>query len=114
MQNAAETGAYLKKQLVNLKADHPIVGDVRGIGLFVALEFVSDQKTRVRFGPEDRMAARMTEKLRNHGLILNSRGDILHIGPPLCVTSKDVDQIVHAVDLSLWEIEGELGIARKP
>lgn len=114
VQNAADTGAYLKEQLVNLKADHPIVGDVRGIGLFVALEFVSDQKTRVRFGPEDRMAARMTEKLRNHGLILNSRGDILHIGPPLCVTSKDVDQIVHAVDLSLWEIEGELGIARKP
>ena len=114
VQNAAKTGAYLKEQLANLKPDHPIVGDVRGIGLFVALEFVSDQKTRARFGPEDRMAARMTEKLRDHGLILNSRGDILHIGPPLCVTRKDVDQIVHAVDLSLWEIEGELGIARKP
>ncbi|MDA1188997.1 MAG: aspartate aminotransferase family protein, partial [Chloroflexi bacterium] len=114
VQNAAATGAYLKEQLVALKPDHALVGDVRGIGLFVAMEFVSDHKAKTGFKPEDRMAARLTEKLRNHGLLLNSRGDILHLGPPLCITRDDVDQIVYAIDLSLWELEGELGIARKP
>mgnify|MGYP001314086488 CR=1 FL=1 len=47
-----------------------------------------------------------------HGLILAIYGDVLVFGPPLCITKQDVDEIVHAIDLSFWEVEGDLGIAR--
>jgi adenosylmethionine-8-amino-7-oxononanoate aminotransferase len=112
VQNAAEMGTYFKEQLTGLKVDHPIVGDVRGLGCFAALEFVSNGEAKTGFKPEDKMAQRMTEKLRKRGLLLRSRGDILHMGPPLCITRDDVDEIVHAIDVSLWELEGEMGIAR--
>ena len=39
-------------------------------------------------------------------------GSIIGIGPPICITRAEVDEIVHALDLSLWEVEGELGVAQ--
>ena len=36
----------------------------------------------------------------------------ISIGPPICITPAEVDEIVHALDLSLWEVEGELGVAQ--
>ena len=112
VQNSAEVGAYFKEELEGLKADHPIVGDVRGLGLLLAMELVSDRETKAKFPPEARIAARLNERFRQHGLIFRVRGEILGIGPPLCITRGDVDEIVHAIDLSLGEVEGELGIAR--
>ena len=112
VENAAEVGAYLKEQLEGLKVDHPIVGDVRGIGLLVAVELVSDRETKARFPKDARIPARLNEKFRTHGLIFHINSEILNIGPPLCITRDEVDEIIHAIDLSLWELEGELGIAR--
>ena len=111
IDNAAEVGSYFKEQLEGLKQDHPIVGDVRGIGLFLAIELVSDRETRAGFPKEVKISDRLNEKFRKHGLILRVGGEILGIGPPLCITRSEVDDIVHAIDLSLWEIEGDLGIA---
>jgi adenosylmethionine-8-amino-7-oxononanoate aminotransferase len=112
VENAAEVGAYFKEQLDGLKVDHPVVGDVRGIGLLMAVELVSDLKTKAKFPPEARIAARLNEKFRKHGLIFRVNSEIMNIGPPLCITRDEVDEIVHAIDLTLWEIEGELRIAR--
>ena len=39
-------------------------------------------------------------------------GNIIGIGPPICITQGEVDEIVHALDVSLWEVEGEMGIAQ--
>ncbi len=111
VRNSAEVGAYLKEQLVGLMTDHPIVGDVRGIGLLLGFELVSDRKTKARFDPELKVSDRLTERFKAHGLILRSYSGIVNVGPPLCVTRDDVDEIVHAIDLSLWELEGDLGIA---
>jgi adenosylmethionine-8-amino-7-oxononanoate aminotransferase len=112
VQNAAEVGGYLKEQLEGLMVDHPTVGDVRGLGLLTSLELVSDRGTKARFEPELELPTRLNQRFRDHGLILRLNGSILNICPPLCVTRDEVDEIVHAIDLSLWELEGELGIAK--
>jgi adenosylmethionine-8-amino-7-oxononanoate aminotransferase len=111
VEKSAETGAYFKKQLEGLKLDHPIVGDVRGVGLLVAVELVRDRSTKARFPREAKIPAQLTRKFREQGLIFRVNSEILSIGPPLCITRKEVDQIVHAIDRSLGELEGELGIA---
>ena len=111
VENAAETGEYLMEALTTLTGDHPIVGDVRGLGLLCAIELVSDRATKTGFGPETRMADRLTAKFSERGLILPVRGNVIPITPPLTVTRAEIDEIMHAIDLALWEIEGELGIA---
>ncbi|MXY43414.1 MAG: aspartate aminotransferase family protein [Dehalococcoidia bacterium] len=111
VENAAETGEYLMEALTTLTGDHPIVGDVRGLGLLCAIELVSDRATKAGFGPETRMADRLTAKFSERGLILPVRGNVIPITPPLTVTRAEIDEIMHAIDLALWEIEGELGIA---
>ncbi len=112
VQNSADVGAYFKEALEGLKVDHPLVGDVRGLGLLMAVELVADRETKAAFPREAKIPARLNEKFREHGLIFRINSEILNIGPPLCITREEVDDIVHALDLSLWELEGELGIAR--
>ncbi len=111
VQNAADTGAYFKGQLETLSADHPIVGDVRGIGLMLGVELVKDRRTKEHFDEHTDIDSRVREKLKKHGLLLGSNNGIISIGPPLVITRGQVDEIVHAIDLALWEIEGDLGIA---
>ncbi len=110
-ENAAETGEYLMESLTSLTGDHSIVGDVRGLGLLCAIELVSDRTTKAGFDPELRMSDRLTAKFGERGLILPVRGNVIPITPPLTITRAEIDEIMHAIDLALWEIEGELGIA---
>ena len=111
VENADNVGAYLMEALTSLIADHPIVGDVRGIGLLCAIELVSDRAAKRGFHPALAMPDRLSAKFRQHGLILPVRGNVVPITPPLTTTKRDVDEIIHAIDLALWEIEGELGVA---
>ena len=110
IDNSAKMGKYLKEQLEVLKTDHQIIGDVRGIGLLVAFEIVSDRKTKSLFSSDLSIPDRLTEKFFKHGLIFRVSNEILNIGPPLSITRSEIDEIVHAIDLSLWELEGELGL----
>ena len=112
VDNAAEVGAYFKQQLGGLMVDHPAIGDVRGLGLLLGMELVSDRGDKARFGPDLGVPSRLNDSFRRHGLLLRSRTETLIIGPPLCITREEVDEIVHAIDLSLWELEGELGISQ--
>lgn len=111
VENAATTGEYLMEALTTLTGDHPIVGDVRGLGLLCAIELVSERTTKAGFDPKLRMADRLTAKFGERGLILPVRGNVIPITPPLTTTRAEIDEIMHAIDLALWEIEGELGIA---
>ena len=111
VDNAAEVGGYFKRQLEGLMVDHPIVGDVRGIGLLMAIDLVSDRSTKAKFSEDKRISARLNERFKEHGLILRTgASQVINLGPPLCITKVEVDEIVHAIDLSLWEVEGGLGM----
>jgi len=112
VDNAREVGEYFKSQLQGMVNDHPYIGDIRGIGLFLAMELVSDRETKAGFEPDIEVGTRLTDKFKERGLIFRARENILHFGPPLCITRQDVDEIVHAVDIVLWEFEGECGVGR--
>ena len=112
VQNSAEVGAYFLEQLESLKEEHPIIGDVRGIGLLLAIEMVSDHETKEGFPPEARLAERLLEKFREEKLILRVEGQLINFGPPLCITRDDVNQIVSGLDRALGAVESELEIKR--
>ena len=112
VRNSREVGAYLKEQLQGLMGDHPIIGDVRGIGLLQAIELVADRDTKAPFSEDQKIHERLNERFKKYGMILRMTGPIISIGPPICITPAEVDEIVHALDLSLWEVEGELGVAQ--
>ena len=112
VENSAKVGAYFKEQLEGMMGDHPSIGEVRGRGLLMGMELVKDRQTWEPFAPEDRIADRLNESFKKNGLILRMAGPIVNIGPPLCITTSEVDEIVHALDLSLWELEGDLGMAQ--
>ena len=112
VENSRDVGAYFKEQLEGLAGDHPLIGDVRGRGLLMGVELVSDRETRAPVAEDVHIADKLNERFKKYGLILRMSGNIINIGPPICITEGEVDEIMHALDVSLWEVEGEMGIAQ--
>ena len=112
VERSAELGSYFLDLLKDVGRSRALVGDVRGIGLLVGLEIVSDRQTKAGFPESLKIADRMTDKFRRRGLLLRMLGpQVLQMAPPLCVTRDEIDQIVAAVDSSLSELESELASA---
>ena len=105
--NAAKVGAYFKNRLTELKDNQPLIGDVRGLGLLLSVELVSDSVTKKRFPKEFKIGDRLNGKFRENGLILRVGSEILNLGPPLCITELEVDEIIEALDRSLTELQRE-------
>ena len=99
-ENAKVVGAALLKGLRVLQGKHPAIGDVRGRGLMLAIEMVSDQTTKE---PDPATTAAVFERCREQGLILSKSGptqSVLRMVPPLCLTLEDVDQVIVALDIA--------------
>jgi len=92
LDNTHTTGTYFKKGLLNLKQEFKdLVGDVRGKGLMIGIEIVSDGKLKTPSAP---LAVKVFEECKNKGLLIGKgglHGNILRIQPVLCITQKDVD-----------------------
>lgn len=100
-QNAARVGAALYEQLVELKSRYPIIGDVRGSGLMLAMEFVKDQHSKT---PDKEMTSRVFEHCREQRLILSKSGPFqscLRMVPPMCLSVDDVAPITSGLDIAL-------------
>ena len=110
IENAANVGDYFKEKLGELLERHPMIGDVRGIGLMLSIEFVADRESKAAFPEAVKLADRLNEKFKSQRLILQTFGHIVNFSPPLCITADDVDEIVSKVDRSLGEMERELGL----
>lgn len=102
--NARETGGYMQQRMHEVFDEHPLVGEVRGIGLLAALEFVVDKKKKQRFDPANKVGARISAACLENGLIARAmpHGDILGFAPPLIITREQVDDVIdrthHAVN----------------
>ncbi|MFT4036777.1 MAG: aspartate aminotransferase family protein [Thermomicrobiales bacterium] len=105
VQQSAEKGAYLKKQLEELRA-HPTVGDVRGVGLYCALDLVKDKETRAQWGKGNTFSPRLAELTMERGLITRI-WDVLHLAPPLVTSYDEIDRMVTIVDEALTIAESE-------
>ncbi len=109
IDRSAEAGTYLLQRLREIQADHPIVGDVRGLGLLAAVDLVRDRETKERFPKDFELDERLARKFRQRGLILHPRGAIW-LTPPLCVTHDEIDRIVDAIDEAVGEVEAEASL----
>ena len=106
VQGSDTVGAYFLEQLHSLRDHHPIIGDVRGIGLLLGLEFVEDRDTRTHFPGEAGLADRLNQAFTAEGLILRTAsGETLSMGPPLCTSTADVEDIVDRLDRAIGIVE---------
>jgi 4-aminobutyrate aminotransferase-like enzyme len=104
IENSASTGAYLLTQLREMAARHPIVGDVRGIGLLQQVELVKDRETREPFSREDDLQSKVGDRLLARGLLCRA-GSNISIAPPLILNREDADAIAEILDIVLTEVE---------
>jgi putrescine aminotransferase len=103
-----ETAPYLQKRLRELN-DHPLVGEVRGVGLLGAIELVQDKATRKRYeGKGVGMICR--QFCFDNGLIMRAVGDTMIIAPPLVISKAEIDELVtkarQCLDLTLSALQG--------
>ncbi|MFU6406513.1 putrescine--pyruvate aminotransferase [Pseudomonas paraeruginosa] len=88
----AETAPYLQKRWQEL-ADHPLVGEARGIGMVAALELVKNKKTRERFTDKG-VGMLCREHCFRNGLIMRAVGDTMIISPPLVIDPSQIDELI--------------------
>ena len=108
--NAERVGARLVAGLQRALGQHAIVGEVRGIGMLAAVEFVADRETKQRFDPALKVGARLSVAARKRGLITRAmpHGDILGFAPPLVLTAEDADLIVEITKAVVDDVTDEL------
>ena len=116
VQRSKEMGSYLLAKLEGLYEKHPTMGEIRGKGLMVGVEFVKDRATKEPFPSEVGFGDRLMETARDKGVLLFTGrgfidgivGDQLLLCPPLIISQDEIGEIIATLDESLAELEGEL------
>ncbi|AZR93872.1 aminotransferase [Bordetella trematum] len=106
--HAAEMGEVLRQELHAL-ADHPLVGEIRSVGLIAGIELVADKATRAPFDPLGRAGAYAYERAHEHGLILRGIQDTIAFCPPLIITAAQVRDMVARFSRVLDDTTAYLG-----
>ncbi len=103
-QNCLELGAFLLAGLEQLKAKHKIIGDVRGMGLMLGIEFVKDRATKT---PGREECAQAVENARELGLLLGKGGlwgQTIRFAPPMTITKADAAWILAVLDEAIGAV----------
>jgi len=104
----ANTAPYLEQRLKTL-SDHPLVGEVRTLGLLGAVELVKDKASRSRYPGNGKVGSMCRDHALDAGLILRATGDTMLLSPPLIITKDEIDKIVSltriALDNTLKDLE---------
>lgn len=109
LDHVREVAPHFQARLRAL-ADHPLVGEARGIGLIGAVELVRDKATKESFAPEVKAAVCAVRHCLAHGLILRPLpGDAVGICPPLVIRREEIDQLFDRLAAALDDAARELG-----
>jgi adenosylmethionine-8-amino-7-oxononanoate aminotransferase len=103
-------GAYFLDQLHELQPRHPMIGNVSGLGLLVGLDLVKDRDTKEPFPKAAKVGERLIGEFEKRSLILRPSDTSITMGPPLCITRGEVDEIVTGIDEALDEVERQLAV----
>ena len=99
-------------------ADHPLIGEARGIGLIGAVELVRDKATKQSFDAKAGVAAYLVRRAQHHGVILrNMPGDIVAFCPPLIISESEIDEMMGCFAKALddtWAMVKEKGLVIEP
>jgi len=96
--HAKTVGDYYLQELTSLQQKYECIGDVRGSGLFIGFEFIKD---RITLEPETKLAQYLKNELRNRHILVSTDGpfdNVIKSKPPLCFTTDNVDEVIHAVE----------------
>jgi taurine--2-oxoglutarate transaminase len=100
---------WLRAKLGKLREKHALIGDVRGIGAFFCLEFVSDRATRAPLvawqGKTAGVMPALFNALRAGGVYAFGRYNILHIAPPLVIEEAELDEALAVLDVAIGDLE---------
>jgi adenosylmethionine-8-amino-7-oxononanoate aminotransferase len=106
---AESKGGKLLAALHDALDFHPAVGDIRGIGLLLAVELVADRATKKPFPRANRVAEKLTSLAKGEGLLVypstgcagNGEGDLIMIGPPLIINDQEIEMLVSKLSTAL-------------
>jgi 4-aminobutyrate aminotransferase-like enzyme len=102
-ENALTVGEYLKRGLAKLKEKYRLIGDVRGLGLFIGVELVKNRET---LEPAAQQASGIINRMKERGILLSTDGplfNVIKIKPPLIFTKANADMLVNTLDEVLQE-----------
>jgi 4-aminobutyrate aminotransferase len=106
MENASQVGAYALDALEEIKMRHPSIGDARGLGLMIGVEFVTNRETKQ---PAVELQELIIEKAFQRGLLLLGCGkSAIRIAPPLSITRDEVDEGLEIFEAAITESEMEV------
>ena len=107
--HASQMGIYLKKGLADLASNHPIIGDVRGEGLFLGFELVKDSGSKI---PATEAAGYLVNRMRTLGVLMSTDGpddNVIKIKPPMCITRDQIDISLELIGRVLNEDAMQIG-----
>ena len=107
VQNSRDMGTYFLDGLKTLER-HPIVGEIRGTGLWLGLDFTSDKKARAPF-PISRTDS-IIARAKQRGVLFKTMGSALEFAPPLIITKADIDEALEVLDRCISEEEKDMGV----
>jgi len=110
VERCAEVGPYLQEGLRTLLS-HPIVGDVRGVGMVAGIEYVQDKQTREWFPLSQGVAAKIRDEAFRRGVFVRllGGGHVHAVAPPFIISKEQIDTVVRVLDEAIGVVEKELG-----
>lgn len=107
VRNSREMGNYFLDGLKTLER-HPIVGEVRGTGLWLGLDFTSEKKSRAPFSIS--RTNNIIARAKQYGVLFKTMGSALEFAPPLIITKEDIDEALEVLERCISEEEKDMGI----
>ena len=106
-ENSLEMGNLFLKGLREMQSNYDFIGDVRGQGLMIGMEIVTDKESKT---PDADFLNRVYEKTKDHGILLGKGGrfgNVFRIQPPMCINAEDVWFALDVIDRSFQETLSE-------
>ena len=100
--NAKDVGSYLIARLKGLQEKHEIIGEVRGVGLMMSLDLVSDRSTKAPIAKE--LVGPISDHAWEAGVMVRVSGNIIIMSPPLILTKEEADKIVDGLDYAFGKV----------
>jgi 4-aminobutyrate aminotransferase len=106
MDNARRIGEFALKKLREIQQRHPSIGEVRGIGLMIGVEFVKDRETREH---AEALRDRIVDLAFENGLLTLGCGrSVIRVSPPLCITQAEMEEGLELFENAISQAEEEL------